>query len=163
MQCSAITRARTRCSHKANYTIDICRAPFPVCKRHQNNRLLSAWEKELYRRILTGDTTSPPPPVDVEKWLERFHEGWQNTQNIFVSANFATALYRENISDKINFNRKYSLYVDSKISGPSSDTCGICLDEVVVSRTDCNHKFCKDCMNKWLRQSTTCPQCRRIL
>ena len=163
MQCYAATRAHRRCSNKAKYTIDICRASFPVCKIHQNNRLLSTWEKELYRRILTGDTECPPPPEDVQKWIERFHEGWQNTHNIFVSANFATALYKQNISEKINFNRKYSLYIDSKVSGPTVDTCGICLTDVVVSNTECNHKFCKGCINKWLRQSTTCPQCRRNL
>ena len=130
MQCSGVTNAHNRCTNKANYTVDICRASFPVCKKHQNIRMLSKWEKELYRRITSGDGSMyTQPPVDVQKWIDRFHEGWQNTQNIYVSANFATALYKENISESINFNRKHKVYVNSKLSGLSKDTCGICLED----------------------------------
>ena len=164
MQCCGLTRAHNRCTNRANSSLTICKAEFEVCKKHQNKLLLSKWENELYRRILTGDEQHSPAPITVQTWIDYFHDGWDNTQNIYVSANYATSLYKENVHKSINFNRKFRVYVDSILnSGPVRDTCGVCLEETNISSTACGHNFCKDCMTKWLRQSTTCPQCRRIL
>lgn len=44
--------------------------------------------------------------------------------------------------------------------------CPICMTEVLVtrlSRTVCEHTFCKRCLNKWLRRNHTCPICRHVL
>ena len=44
------------------------------------------------------------------------------------------------------------------------DLCNICLttDADVIS-TPCNHKFCKDCILKWIFRSDLCPVCRQKL
>ena len=164
MQCCGLTRARNRCTHRANTMITIYKADFEVCKKHNNKRLLSKWEKELYRRILTYDNTHNPAPTCIQNWLECFHEGWENTQNIFVSSNYATSLYKQDIAKTINFNRKFKIYVDTILDNtPVRDTCGICMEDITISSTECDHKFCKGCMTEWLKRSTSCPQCRRIL
>ena len=162
MQCCGLTRARNRCTNKANTKITICKADFDVCKKHQNKRLLSMWEKELYRRILSGDASHTQPSQDVQDWINCFHDGWQNTQNIYVAANYATSLYKQ---DGVgNFNRRFKVYVDSVMEkGLTRDTCGVCMDDTIIFSTECGHNFCKPCMTEWLRRSTTCPQCRRIL
>lgn len=162
MQCCGLTRAHNRCSNKANSTITICKATFDVCKKHQNKLLLSKWENELYRRIVRGDTTHSAPPKEIQDWISCFHDGWQNTQNIFVAANYATSLYKQ--EGVGNFNRKFKLYVDSILDkGLSRDTCGVCMEDTTIFSTECGHNFCKKCMTEWLRRATTCPQCRRIL
>lgn len=37
--------------------------------------------------------------------------------------------------------------------------CSICLS-TSNSITNCDHYFCKDCINKWYNKNTTCPLCR---
>jgi hypothetical protein len=45
-------------------------------------------------------------------------------------------------------------------------TCSICYDEnEKLYITECNHKFCKNCINEWFKknQKDKCPYCRRII
>ena len=42
--------------------------------------------------------------------------------------------------------------------------CSICLDKIkneVILK--CKHKFCKECIHKWLLENDTCPICRTII
>ena len=48
-QCYGVTKAGSRCSYHARYTINIAHANFPVCKKHQAPNLLSKWDKEIKR------------------------------------------------------------------------------------------------------------------
>ena len=46
--------------------------------------------------------------------------------------------------------------------------CSICLNEKIedqqLCNTNCNHKYCKDCLNDWFNQGkNTCPMCRTQL
>lgn len=45
------------------------------------------------------------------------------------------------------------------------DDCSICLDEINsenICVTECNHKYCKDCLEKLLsNENLNCPMCRR--
>ena len=44
------------------------------------------------------------------------------------------------------------------------DECSICLERYVVNdkiiNLDCRHSFHKGCLNEWLKNNNTCPQCR---
>ena len=44
------------------------------------------------------------------------------------------------------------------------DECSICLERYVVNdkvlNLKCRHSFHKDCINIWLKDNNTCPQCR---
>ena len=47
----------------------------------------------------------------------------------------------------------------------SSTICSICLDdysdpEIKLNRLPCNHVFHKDCIQEWLKDNDTCPECR---
>jgi hypothetical protein len=44
--------------------------------------------------------------------------------------------------------------------------CPICMNTVRMSKatkTICDHVFCKNCLNKWLRRNNNCPICRTVL
>ena len=43
--------------------------------------------------------------------------------------------------------------------------CNICYKSVTndMVRTPCNHYYCSDCFFRWMRESQTCPNCRKIL
>ena len=41
--------------------------------------------------------------------------------------------------------------------------CTICLNNIITTElcvTNCNHNFCYDCLQKWLKKKT-CPNCRK--
>ena len=45
-----------------------------------------------------------------------------------------------------------------------TDQCSICLTENIdVIATPCSHKYCKECIVKWLFKSDLCPTCRQII
>ncbi|KAK6454397.1 SNF2 family N-terminal domain-containing protein [Scheffersomyces xylosifermentans] len=42
--------------------------------------------------------------------------------------------------------------------------CIICRSTITIgSLTQCGHKYCKDCLEQWLRNSHTCPMCKSIV
>tara|TARA_B110000285_G_C15013863_1_gene557918 strand:- start:223 stop:732 length:510 start_codon:yes stop_codon:yes gene_type:complete len=44
------------------------------------------------------------------------------------------------------------------------DTCSICLDEINNTVTDCNHSFCKGCIDEWFKKGRKdCPMCRSVI
>ena len=46
------------------------------------------------------------------------------------------------------------------------DVCSICLDifnDTDIHLTPCKHKFHKNCLNEWLKQRSSCPNCRKLL
>ena len=123
------------------------------------------WEREMNKRAYEGEIPDRDNvPEDIEKWVHLFHEVWYNTKNIFVSGNFATAIFRHPSIETYNFDKKHRLYTSTILdSDPIISTCGICLEDRRVYTTECNHTFCKNCMKEWLLRAITCPQCRRIL
>ena len=41
--------------------------------------------------------------------------------------------------------------------------CSVCLDESGLSKTlSCGHSFHEDCIDKWLEDNNTCPNCRKL-
>jgi prefoldin subunit 5 len=44
----------------------------------------------------------------------------------------------------------------------SSCTCAVCMEDLgtKVSACPCGHVYHTDCINKWMRQQRTCPQCK---
>ena len=44
--------------------------------------------------------------------------------------------------------------------------CSICLNVLendIISKWKCNHKFHSKCIKKWMKTKKTCPICRNIL
>lgn len=55
--------------------------------------------------------------------------------------------------------------VDSDTGGIEEDEdshmCTICRSSITIgSLTQCGHKYCKDCLEHWLRNSRSCPMCK---
>lgn len=42
----------------------------------------------------------------------------------------------------------------------TDEICNICLESNNMLRTDCNHIYCEECLEKWMTRSNTCPVCR---
>ncbi len=45
------------------------------------------------------------------------------------------------------------------------EECSICMDIMhgIVAETDCQHRFHRECLGRWLESHNTCPICRRYL
>ncbi|KAK1428071.1 hypothetical protein QVD17_16898 [Tagetes erecta] len=55
-----------------------------------------------------------------------------------------------------------------RTSGGSATECSICLGDFVDGEKvrvlpECNHEFHVKCVDKWLKEHTSCPNCRRSL
>jgi magnesium-transporting ATPase (P-type) len=54
---------------------------------------------------------------------------------------------------------------DTKIEFTSLNECSICIEinynQVII--TDCNHEFHEKCLFEWMKNSPTCPICRKQL
>ena len=67
----------------------------------------------------------------------------------------------------ITFNNLYTQTFSDNF--PHNDKCSICLEEFVfdddnvVETTNCNHCFHEECIKRWLRIRTTCPNCQQNL
>lgn len=46
-----------------------------------------------------------------------------------------------------------------------SHSCNICYSDLSnnMVQTPCNHYYCSSCFFKWMRESQTCPDCRKLL
>ena len=43
-----------------------------------------------------------------------------------------------------------------------ANACAICYEEIQDEYvTECNHKFCKNCITKWFTMRHTCPYCNK--
>jgi len=43
------------------------------------------------------------------------------------------------------------------------EECPICKDDKELIILNCGHKFCNECITTWLKKSSTCPMCRRVI
>ena len=66
---------------------------------------------------------------------------------------------------KYRYNRlKLPVYRVNSNDNLLLDECSICLERYVVNdkiiHLNCRHSFHKYCLNEWLKNNNTCPQCR---
>jgi len=63
--------------------------------------------------------------------------------------------------DQINQLRLHQIPIDL------NDRCNICLSQIKSGETirilECNHNFHSECLDKWLIENDTCPNCRTII
>jgi hypothetical protein len=53
----------------------------------------------------------------------------------------------------------FNLPIDDEL-----DKCIICIEKIKNKRVlFCNHKFCYNCIDNWLKKNDTCPTCREIV
>ena len=63
------------------------------------------------------------------------------------------------------YTRKRIETLNDSLISTSSAICSICLDdysdpEIKLNKLPCNHVFHKDCVQEWLKDNDTCPDCR---
>ena len=159
-QCYGVTKSGSRCSYHARYTINIARADFPVCKKHQAPNLLSKWDKEIKRN------GPRDPPDEIIGWLNNFYEAWNNTHNIAVSTRFASETFNLGSSTHLDkYDTKWDIYINTLLSKQGcSEPCSICFeDDNTFTTAECRHPVCVGCMKQWMSRAVTCPVCRTFL
>jgi 3-dehydroquinate dehydratase len=50
--------------------------------------------------------------------------------------------------------------IEYQISEDEIIECVICYSNKTNNILNCNHKFCSDCINKWIEHNNSCPMCR---
>jgi hypothetical protein len=53
------------------------------------------------------------------------------------------------------------LFTDNAILMGNNVECSICYENDCDYQTNCEHNYCKECIEKWLLQNNTCPNCRQ--
>jgi len=53
------------------------------------------------------------------------------------------------------------LFTNNTILLESNNECSICYENNCECQTNCGHNYCKKCIEKWLLQNNTCPNCRQ--
>jgi len=153
-QCCGVTNKGQRCSNKGRYIQFISDAEFNVCKHHQKINLLSKWDSLKLR--------PKQMPVVIRAWLENFYDAWGHTQNLAVSAKYASAVFKTT-DPSHGFDIKYETYINSLVKDETTEPCSVCYGEEDVKKTKCHHSICMDCTAAWMTRSITCPVCRNIL
>ena len=75
---------------------------------------------------------------------------------------------RYQIDKKTNLQRttsrgNYNAVVDAASAASAASTCSICLDSLAIGlllQHKCGHIFHKECIERWLLESSRCPWCR---
>jgi hypothetical protein len=79
--------------------------------------------------------------------------------SLYPSTNEPQTLYICNIENEYSF--KYEL-VEGHAPAPPIHLCPICYeeDQIVRHTLSCNHTFHVHCIDRWLKNNSTCPLCR---
>lgn len=83
--------------------------------------------------------------------IENFYKFFTIVMNSKMTRNIITSLittYNENESDNQSNEEE------------DSGLCTICLENMIQIKLPCNHFFCEQCINKWIKDYNTCPLCR---
>ncbi|KAL3641949.1 hypothetical protein CASFOL_012766 [Castilleja foliolosa] len=77
--------------------------------------------------------------------------------NFRVRANHVSVYYEQEKQEIVN-----SMEEKKKKKTNNIMDCSICLDDILIGAKalPCCHVFHKDCINKWLKKSHSCPVCR---
>lgn len=86
-----------------------------------------------------------------------------------LSTPFPSAVFPDPMTDFLSsrvMRRIKDVDAAAPLSDASGQDCCICLEPTAAGETrttSCGHEFCKQCIEKWLSQSTTCPCCKAEL
>ena len=99
--------------------------------------------------LLNSESESKEESSDNEEEEEEFSE---KSENSAIKKLKNLQLKKEN-----SFTKK------DKLNTSLTTKCTICLDQMVNPATlkPCGHQFCKDCISKWLKKSSACPDCKK--
>ncbi|KAI1129751.1 hypothetical protein F5Y10DRAFT_290588 [Nemania abortiva] len=139
-------------------------------------RLTPAQQAEEDR--LFADHVSPPPPAPPSRHPGRAER--RNRRYVFGSFSESEDEYHDgNVYTPVLprppphyhavFNPVPASFISSleKKTLDAKEDCPICIEEVrvgtKVSVLACGHWFHEECIAEWLRQSNTCPSCRRCV
>lgn len=96
---------------------------------------------------------------------------------VLFTFNFLVCLGKQRGSVKSNprvyeqrLRRQLTLF-HNNLSSPYADNCAICLEGIRFAELDtgkianikCKHLFHASCLDKWLKQKSTCPMCRQTI
>ena len=58
--------------------------------------------------------------------------------------------------------KKQDEEIEEVSSNDDEDECSICLCEKIdETKINCNHTFCKECIEQWEKNNKSCPLCRK--
>lgn len=87
--------------------------------------------------------------------------------NIYNFIDFFVARYLNINDDKnVKFNENFLSIEEIRVKKNMCEKmCSICIDNLKVNQKvkllPCNHIFHKNCLFKWAKKSSTCPECRQ--
>jgi hypothetical protein len=107
--------------------------------------------------------------LDYDQLLARFGTGNQQTPAPETSINsLPTFIFSESTKSTTSSNKQTSSSSSSKVGDNKEEedkcSCSVCMEDFnngdEISTLPCLHRYHSDCINRWLRQSNSCPICK---
>ena len=145
---------------------DIAQALSECDHRHPSHENFIPSVKITMTKELGYDSKDPPPkktPTRLTRPPKKLPSSTTTTTRNASTSRSKTGAVRRAVTDT---RRDVILISDDPCTdAPSSaPKCPICLDTIyppsTVATTHCNHQYCKECLEEWLRAGPHCPVCR---
>ena len=107
--------------------------------------------------------------LDYYRQLQHISDSVASSDQVFSEASYAFMEKSERKLqgqiDKLESRARYLSYLKTSGSAESERRCIICQEDEYEQGvlTSCGHTFCSPCINEWLRASSHCPTCKKIL
>jgi hypothetical protein len=116
--------------------------------------------QELFREILFNEDVVDRDDIFSVIYVQLLLNSGENLEQLFFDNETEILINLERLKQTTKLNRNANeMWCDKE--------CGICLENFkkneYVRTLSCSHYFHKKCVDKWFKNTMTCPSCRAII
>lgn len=146
-QCCGITSRGQRCKKRTKDYSTSYKIPLPTCRYHKTKNWIYEWSL---------NNVGIPPEIVLE-YLHNLYKIQKENSTVHPLLCVMMTTYAYPMTDTTDF-------MPSLFDVPEHvEECPICFENSYLQYNlkRCKHGFCWGCITKWIRESPTCPMCRK--